>query len=324
MMLPSRSLVAIFQFLLLASSPLVRAGSDTSKNDKLSKPCTVQSPTSGMYFDLNAISLSPPEKKDGRKLHKDDRDESWLAKGHDYPANFTINICAPVIENISDVVGVDKSKWRNVSAYYEQNGKIYSIGQQASEPIFRGRKLILNYTDGSPCPSSSAFDSRNILDGDKGPDYNNLKSYDKDVRRKSTIMSFLCDREPMAPRAAVSFVGTMDHCTYFFEVRSPAACGGVAYAPNGGLGPAGVFGVIVLIAIAAYLVGGCAYQRTVMHQRGWRQCPNYSLWAGMFGFISVSIRSLMLFATSLFRPKRSRKGRFKNLNSPSLPVSRLD
>lgn len=128
MMLPSSSLVAIFQFLLLASSPLVRAGSDTSKNDKLSKPCTVQSPTSGMYFDLNAISLSPPEKKDGRKLHKDDRDESWLAKGHDYPANFTINICAPVIENISDVVGVDKSRWRNVSAYYEQNGKIYSIG----------------------------------------------------------------------------------------------------------------------------------------------------------------------------------------------------
>ncbi|KAJ9266366.1 hypothetical protein DTO212C5_6289 [Paecilomyces variotii] len=286
MMLPSSSLVAIFQFLLLASSPLVRAGSDTSKNDKLSKPCTVQSPTSGMYFDLNAISLSPPEKKDGRKLHKDDRDESWLAKGHDYPANFTINICAPVIENISDVVGVDKSRWRNVSAYYEQNGKIYSIGQQASEPIFRGRKLILNYTDGSPCPSSSTFDSRNILDGDKGSDFDTIQSYDKDVRRKSTIMSFLCDREPMAPRAAVSFVGTMDHCTYFFEVRSPAACGGVAYAPNGGLGPAGVFGVIVLIAIAAYLVGGCAYQRTVMHQRGWRQCPNYSLWAGMFGFVS--------------------------------------
>ncbi|KAL1863592.1 Cation-independent mannose-6-phosphate receptor CI-MPR [Paecilomyces lecythidis] len=225
--------------------------------------------------------------KDGRKLHKDDRDESWLAKGHDYPANFTVNICAPVIEDISDVVGVDKSRWRNVSAYYEQNGKIYSIGQQASEPIFRGRKLVLNYTDGSPCPSDSAFDSQNILNSDKAPVHDNVRNSSENVRRKSTIMSFLCDRDPMAPRAAVSFVGTMDQCTYFFEVRSPAACGGVAHAPNTGLGPGGVFGVIVLIAIAAYLIGGCAYQRTVMHQRGWRQCPNYSLWAGMFGFVSA-------------------------------------
>jgi cation-dependent mannose-6-phosphate receptor len=64
------------------------------------------------------------------------------------------------------------------------------------------------------------------------------------MRTKSTIMSFLCDRDPMAARAAVSFVGTMDHCSYFFEVRSPAACGGAAHAPNGGLGPAGVFGVM--------------------------------------------------------------------------------
>lgn len=128
MMLPSSSLVALFQFLLLASSPLVRAGSDTPKSPKVSKPCTVQSPTSGLYFDLNAISLSPPQMKDGRKVHKDDRDESWRAKGHDYPANFTINICAPVIEDVKDVVGVEKSRWRNISAYYEQSGKIYSLG----------------------------------------------------------------------------------------------------------------------------------------------------------------------------------------------------
>ena len=43
------------------------------------------------------------------------------------------------------------------------------------------------------------------------------------------------------------------------------------------------------IAVIVYFVGGCMYQRTVMHQRGWRQIPNYALWAGIFGFFSVSI-----------------------------------
>lgn len=105
--------------------------------------------------------------------------------------------------------------------------------QQASQPIFRGRKLVLNYTDGSPCP----------LNVGKS-DYDSFKNDNDSIRTKSTIMSFLCDRDPMAARAAVSFVGTMDHCSYFFEIRSPAACGGAAHAPNGGLGPAGVFGVM--------------------------------------------------------------------------------
>jgi hypothetical protein len=45
----------------------------------------------------------------------------------------------------------------------------------------------------------------------------------------------------------------------------------------------------LLIAVMAYLVGGCMYQRTVMHQRGWRQLPNYSMWAGIWSFFSVSL-----------------------------------
>lgn len=69
-----------------------------------------------------------------------------------------------------------------------------------------------------------------------------------------------------------------------------AACGGVSEAQQS-LGPGGVFGVIALIAAAVYVLGGIAYQRTVMHQRGWRQLPNYNLWAGIFGFINVSSSS---------------------------------
>ena len=65
-----------------------------------------------------------------------------------------------------------------------------------------------------------------------------------------------------------------------------AACGSVIAAQQS-LSPGGVFGVIALIAAAVYLLGGIAYQRTVMHQRGWRQLPNYTLWAGIFGFLNV-------------------------------------
>ena len=108
------------------------------------------------------------------------------------------------------------------------------------------------------------------------------------IRRKSTLISFTCDRDSLAPKVHLSFIGSdPDECTFFFEARSMAACGGVSEAQQS-LGPGGVFGVIALIAAAVYVLGGIAYQRTVMHQRGWRQLPNYTLWAGIFAFVSVS------------------------------------
>lgn len=77
----------------------------------------------------------------------------------------------------------------------------------------------------------------------------------------------------------------------------------------------------MLIAVVVYLVGGCAYQRTVMHQRGWRQCPNFSLWAGMFDFVKVCLLALV--------PCRSRRSYESTAShqykgSSGLPVSRLD
>ena len=97
-----------------------------SKSSKPLKPCTIYSPTSGSFFDLNPLSVQPL--KDGKKAFKEDRIESWHAKGYDYQTNFTLNFCAPVIEELEDVVGVDEAMWRNVSAYYTHGGKTYSIG----------------------------------------------------------------------------------------------------------------------------------------------------------------------------------------------------
>jgi cation-dependent mannose-6-phosphate receptor len=95
----------------------------------------------------------------------------------------------------------------------------------------------------------------------------------------------MCDSDPLA-KTSISFVAAVDECTYFFEGRSSHACGGIHKAKQT-LGPGGVFSVIITIAIMVYFAGGCVYQRTVMHQRGWRQLPNYAMWAGMYRFFAV-------------------------------------
>lgn len=203
--------------------------------------------------------------------------------------------------------------------------------QQNSTAVFHGRKLVLKYTDGSPCDTSRKrsdmiedLTSREIIDPDdddepkkekkpsKGEDDDDdddddqpkkekkpSKGEDEDddeprkspanaaVRRKSTIISLLCDRDPLQPLLTLSFVdASPDECTYFFEARSSAGCGGIETAKQT-LSPSGVFGVIVLIAIIVYIVGGCVYSRMVLQQRGWRQLPNYALWSGIFGFFKV-------------------------------------
>ncbi|GAM82654.1 hypothetical protein ANO11243_006360 [Dothideomycetidae sp. 11243] len=255
----------------LAFALPILAASAPEEKEKPRTPCAIRSPTSGAFFDLNAVRVHIPDS--GEKLQKDARNASWPARGWDYGANFTLNICGPVYEKLDDVVGVPESRWKNVSAYYQMDGRTYSIGSQNDQPVFRGRKLVLNYTDGSPCPSAGSSTSS--------------PTPSASARRKNTIISFLCAADPLAPPMAVSFVASPDSCTYIFEARTPAACGGVEVAQQQ-LGPAGVFGVIALIAVLVYLVGGCFYQRTVMHQRGWRQLPNYSLWAGIGGFFKVS------------------------------------
>jgi cation-dependent mannose-6-phosphate receptor len=88
-------------------------------------------------------------------------------------------------------------------------------------------------------------------------------------------------------------VGTdPDECAYFFEVRSQHACPGAEPHKPGSVGPGSVFAIIFFIAVLVYVVGGIFYQRTVAHARGWRQLPNYSLWAGIWSFVKVCLRRL--------------------------------
>lgn len=165
----------------------------------------------------------------------------------------------------------------------------------------RGRKLVLNYTDGSPCEDGSRKRAHNVKDlmarkivddddddedEDEDEDKRKKKKPSSGVRRKSTVISMLCDKDPLAPKLTLSFVGSPDECSYFFEGRSAAACA-TLNTTKGTLNPGGVFGVIVIIAMLVYLVGGCVYNRVVLQQRGWSQVPNYHLWASILGFFKV-------------------------------------
>ena len=163
----------------------------------------------------------------------------------------------------------------------------------------RGRKMVLNYTNGSPCPDplSDAHDTAIATD------------VDVPTRRKTTLVSLLCERDPLMPLLTLSFVGSPDECTYVFEARSSAACPGIERARQT-LGPAGVFGVLAAVALLVYVVGGCVYSRTVLHQRGWRQLPNYALWAGIFAFFRVSaplpaLRGVCVRADMFFSRRRT-------------------
>ena len=145
--------------------------------------------------------------------------------------------------------------------------------------------MVLNYTDGSPCPEPR---KREII-GDDDDDDKDEDEADREKsknRKKTTIISMLCERDPLMPQLTLSFVASPDECTYVFEARTAAACASLQKSTQS-LSPAGVFGVILTIAIIVYVVGGCVYSRMVLNQRGWRQLPNYNLWAGIFGFFKV-------------------------------------
>ncbi|PWW73541.1 mannose 6-phosphate receptor domain-containing protein [Tuber magnatum] len=262
------------------------ATADTSSNTPPQQPCTVISTQSGNFFDLRPLTRTSTSTSSSSSSNKGDAVHDWTARGHDYPANFTLNICAPVVSDVADVESVPTSQKSNISAFYiTQEGQQYSIGGVSKSPYFRGRKLVLEYVGGSPCPAPDDADEEEEEEREKGKASKTKKK--ESGYRKSTIMSHLCDHDAIRP--VISFVGEVNECGYFFEVRSSAACPTVG---TQALGPVSVFGIIGLVAALVYLVGGCVYQRTVMHARGWRQIPNYAVWAGLVGGVWALIESI--------------------------------
>lgn len=169
--------------------------------------CTITSPHTESFYDLRPLSRFPSH----TPPHHD-----WHVKGQDYHSNFTLNICAPVISNLTISNPAQPPLPDTIAAFYTHENITYSIGAVSRKPVFRGRKLVLQYDDGSACPDAP-------------------EGY-----TKSTVMSLMCDHEAFA-HPAVSFVAQVKECTYFFEVRTAAAC---ATVKEQNLGPVAVFGVM--------------------------------------------------------------------------------
>ena len=110
----------LYSLLFLASTRYATAASD-----KPLQPCTIVSPT-GKFFDLNLMQKHPL--KEGDKKAKGEIEGSWHARGYDYGANFTVNFCGPVVEELDDVEDLNKDLVKNVSAYYEVGKKVFAIG----------------------------------------------------------------------------------------------------------------------------------------------------------------------------------------------------
>lgn len=234
----------------LLLSALAAVGSTTAaraeKEDDKLEPCTARHPTTKEFYDLRGLARSPDEKNAA----------DWHANGHDYGSNFTINICAPLIEAPSSLTKGGK----NVSAMYRDgDGDYQSVGQMSTQLKFRGKKLVLEYTDGSECPGKTNY-------------------------KKSSLIAFTCD-PLMVGTAAVSFVGELNDCAYFFEYKTSRACATTSHVESA-LSPGYVFLIILVVAVAVYMVGGCMYSRAVLHQRGWRQIPHHEKIRAALGFVT--------------------------------------
>ena len=130
-------------------------GTSSSNEPKDPEHCSVYSPSQGITYDLNTITVHPLENH--KTAHKDDRTESWHARGWDYGSNFTINFCAPVIERLDTVEGVKDDLVKNVSAFYKKGDKTYSIGFVA--PTLAAAAALTATAKLRPIPSSAAGNS---------------------------------------------------------------------------------------------------------------------------------------------------------------------
>lgn len=203
-------------------------------------PCTVISPQKG-FIDLRGLSVILNHH--GQEV----KHLVWSSKGYDSGHNYTVGICQGAIKNnlLPSAQVADGLNALEVGAYYvdQKSGKYILMGQVSSRPVFKGKKLTLTYENGTTC--------------------NGMYFKDGLPLRRKTIMTFTCDRE-MLTRAHVSYVASVDECTYIFEVRSHLACPTAAKKDN--LAAVFIFVLIVAAALLVYFSGGFLYKALKQRQ----------------------------------------------------------
>ncbi|ODV63012.1 Mrl1p, partial [Ascoidea rubescens DSM 1968] len=218
----------------------------------LLEPCTVINPANNGFYDLSdlyssvALASSSSNSNPNAVINPNSNSNNgalapgpstpgavgWNAKGHDYGMNFTLGICSSPLKPNNEVVDITNTSL--VGAYYTDfEGQKFSIGNFNTTPIFRGRKLTLTYQNGSYCPNTN----------------NHL--------RKSSILNFICDKE-LLTKASISFVGVLNDCDYFFEVRTSHAC--VTSKKTDNLTAIWIFLSIVMAFLIVSCGGGFLYK----------------------------------------------------------------
>lgn len=204
-------------------------------NDEILDPeCTITNHQTGHFFDLRELS----------NLHMDDTHsipfQAWNAKGFDYGKNFSIGICSSPLRQINALTDLDfptVANKSNVAGYYTgPHGEKVSIGDANSNLKFRGNQLLLEYENGDLCENG---DSTQI--------------------RKSTLVTFRCDREMMS-KARLSYIGSFHNCSYVFELRTIHACPAARDETESNI--VSVFFAILLAAIGVYLGANKLYKLT--------------------------------------------------------------
>lgn len=192
--------------------------------------CTIVNPLNRGFIDLRGLSAVGNE---GRHL-------GWGAKGYDSGVNFTLGVCSSPMKRVHDKTEIqDGLNSSMIGAFYKDptTSQYISIGEFNTKPIFRGRKLILNYENGSFC---------------------NLRDENGERIRKSTIITLTCDKD-IQSKASVSYIGNSNDCSYMFEMRSHHACPTAAKDNN--LNAVWIFILIVLATIVGFFSGKILYKQ---------------------------------------------------------------
>lgn len=193
------------------------------------KLCTTISPTTGNFFDLSRLSQTQEPAGSGSESRAGYND--FYVNGLDFGHNFTINICSPVSSELDDSGDIEKSHHEIGAFYTQEDGSLFSIGKVSTQPYFRGRHLLLEYSDGSPCkgPGSGSEESEFLA---------------------SSLFSFKCDREVKNPKGAtISYIGSSNSCSFFFDVRTIHACPKLNKQQS--VSPVTIFLMITVVAFLA-------------------------------------------------------------------------
>jgi hypothetical protein len=86
-------------------------------------------------------------------------------------------------------------------------------------------------------------------------------------------------------------VETVDNCQLVYSMRSPYACPYAKSVEVTPLSPGWIVFIILVVAVAGYLIAGSAYKRYKYGSSGLEAIPNIDIWRRIASFFTCRSRS---------------------------------